>query len=196
MSQLPPLPDLPAPVPGSELATLDDAALEELLAGLAAVERATVAAMAPHQAQMRELRARIGEIATERRRRQRAAHIAARAAVREQAKRGEMPSIADALALPGFLPDARLLREVAAFLATGGEVSFGYASRPGSLSFSDGRSARTVTSWGEAQQLFADGWEPGAPGVPGIRVHLAGTRVERVVDPSEVVVRGEDTAPP
>jgi hypothetical protein len=167
-------------------------ALAELVAALAASERATVAAMAPHQAQLRELRARSGQIATERRRRERAAHIAARAAVREQAKSGEMPSVLDAVATAGFLPDDRALAEVAAFLKSGGEVRFGYATRPGPVPFTDGRQLRNARTWGEARELYAGGWEPGSPGVPGIRVHLVGTRVERVVDAGEVVVRAED----
>ncbi|HWF57508.1 MAG TPA: hypothetical protein VG520_04060 [Candidatus Dormibacteraeota bacterium] len=189
MSDLPPLPGLPPSFDQDALATVDDGALEEMLGALATVERATVTAMAPHQAQIRELRARSGQIATERRRRERAAHIAARAAVREQARSGEMPSVLDALATPAFAADDRPLADVAAFLKSGGEVRFGYATRPGPLSFTDGRQVRNARTWGEAQQLYADGWEPGSPGVPGIRVHLVGTRVERVVDATEVVVR-------
>ncbi len=119
---------------------------------LAAVERATVSAMAPHQAQLRELRARSGQIATERRRRERAAHIAARAAVREQARSGEMPSVVDALAGVDLLPDERPLAEVAAFLKSGGEVRFGYSTRPGPVPFTDGRQSRSARTWGEARQ--------------------------------------------
>ncbi|HEY8676076.1 MAG TPA: hypothetical protein VIO13_08950 [Candidatus Dormibacteraeota bacterium] len=191
MSDLPPIPDLPSAFEQDSLARMDDTALEEMLGALASVERATVTAMAPHQAQLRELRARTGQIATERRRRERAAHIAARAAVREQAKSGEMPTIVDALATATVVPDDRPLSEVAAFLKSGGEVRFGYATRPGQVSFTDGRQLRNARTWGEARQLFADGWEPGSPGVPGVRVHLVGTRVERVVDAAEVVVRQE-----
>jgi hypothetical protein len=188
---LPPLPELPPSFEPDSLTDLDDAALDELLSALGSAERATVAAMAPHQAQLREVRARSGQIATERRRRERAAHIAARAAVREQAKSGEMPSVVDALAIPAFLPDERLLADVAAFLRSGGEVRFGYATRPGPVAFTDGRQLRNARTWGDARQLFADGWEPGSPGVPGVRVHLVGTRVERVVDAAEVVVRAD-----
>jgi hypothetical protein len=191
VSDLPPLPELPPSFDQDALATIDDGALEEMLGALAAVERATVTAMAPHQAQLRELRARSGQIATERRRRERAAHIAARAAVREQARSGEMPTVLDALATPEFAPDERPLAEVAAFLKSGGEVRFGYATRPGPVSFTDGRQLRSARTWGEAHHLYAEGWEPGSPGVPGVRVHLIGTRVERVVDAAEVVVRAE-----
>ena len=189
MSDLPPLPGLPPPFDPSALTELNDTALDEILAAVAAAERATQAAMAPHQAQLRELRARQGQVATERRRRERAAHIAARAAVREQAKSGEMPSIVDALGADGLVDDATALKDLPAFLASGGEVRFGYASRPGSMVFTDGRQTATGTTWGEARRLYADGWEPGSPGVPGVRIHLIGTRVERVVAPTDVVVR-------
>lgn len=188
VSALPPLPEPPAAFDPDTLPSLDDSALEGLLSAIAASERATVAAMAPHQAQLKELRARAGQIATERRRRERSAHIAARAAVREQAKSGEMPSVVEALAT-ATIPDDRALAEVAAFLKSGGEVRFGYATRPGPLPFTDGRRVSTATTWGDARRLYSDGWEPGAPGNPGVRVHLIGTRVERVVEPSEVVVR-------
>jgi hypothetical protein len=189
MTGPPPLPDLPPAIEADALAGFDDDALERLLGELAGVERATVTAMAPHQAQLRELRARSGQIGTERRRRERAAHIAARAAVREQAKSGEMPSVTDALAATGLIPDERPLAEVAAFLTSGGEVRFGYATRPGAVAFTDGRQLRNARTWGEARQLYLDGWEPGSPGVPGVRVHLVGTRVERVVGAADVVVR-------
>jgi hypothetical protein len=192
VTALPPLPEMPPSFEQDSLTTLADADLEEQLSSLGAIERATVTAMAPHQAQLRELRARSGQLATERRRRERAAHIAARAAVREQAKSGEMPSVIDALALAAFLPDERPLTEIAAFLKSGGEVRFGYATRPGQVSFTDGREVRNARTWGDARQLYADGWEPGSPGVPGVRIHLLGTRVERVVDAAEVVLRSAE----
>jgi hypothetical protein len=189
LTTLPPLPELPPPVEPDSLAGLGDDVLQRLGDDIAVLERATVSAMAPHQAQLRELRARGGQLATERRRRERAAHIAARAAVREQAKSGEMPTVTDALATEGLLPDDRPLADVTAFLSSGGEVRFGYATRPGPMAFTDGRQVRNARTWGEARQLFADGWEPGSPGVPGVRVHLVGTRVERVVEATDVVVR-------
>lgn len=186
MEDLPPLPDRVEP---EALRDLDEAALEAVLASLQSAERATVAAMAPWQRQLRELQARAQEVHTEQRRRERAAHIAQRKAVREQAGSGEMPTLAAALgdsASP--IAGERPLAEVPCFLTTGGEVAFGYASRPGRLGFTDGRRQQQASTWGEARQLWADGWEPGAPGVLGVRVHLAGTRVERVVAADDVVV--------
>ncbi len=190
MSEAPlPPPPLPERVEPEALRTLGDAELEEVLATVRAVERETIAAMSPYSRQLKELQARASEVATEQRRRERAAHIAQRKAVREQAAAGEMPTLEAALGAPeGIAPDDTPLGAVRAFLATGGEVGFGFAARPGALGFTDGRRQRSVTTWGEARQLWAEGWEPGAPGVPGVRVHLAGTRVERVVPLDGVVV--------
>jgi hypothetical protein len=80
------------------------------------------------------------------------------------------------------------LAAVRAFLSTGGEVGFGFATRPGTIAFTDGRRQEQARTWGEARQLYARGWEPGTPGIPGVRVHLAGSRVERVAPAGEVVL--------
>ena len=135
-----PLPPLPDRVEPEALRDLDDAALDEVATGLTAAERATVQAMAPYERQLRELRARGAELATERRRRERAQRHAQRIEVRRQAG-----------------------------------------------------------TFGEARGLWADGWEPGAPGVPGVRVHLAGTRIEKVLAADGIVVQplegGPEAAP-
>ena len=186
MSELPPLPDLVEP---GSLRSIADADLEVIELELRGAERATVAAMSPWDRQLREIRARLAELATERRRRERAAHVAHRASVREQAKSGTLPSLADALAAPDDLYDAATpLSAIHAYLSSGGEVGLGFATRPGTIAFRDGRRQQQAKTGGEARQLAADGWEPGSAGIPGIRVHLAGSRVERVVPATEVVL--------
>ena len=189
-----PLPPLPEPVDPEGLRDLSEEALGAVLDGIRAAERATIAAMSPYSRQLKELQARVQEVATEQRRRERAAHIAQRKAVREQASSGEMPTLDAALSDPlAPMPAETPLSSVHAFLATGGEVGFGYASRPGQLTFTDGRRQQAATTIGEARRLYAEGWEPGSPGVPGVRVHLAGTRVERVVPVDGVVVERATT---
>jgi hypothetical protein len=187
-----PPPLLPSRVDPERLRDLEAAALDAEATRLAEAERATRTAMSPYDRQLREIRARMEEVATERRRRERAGRHAARIAVREMAGSGEMPALADALlAEPSPLPEERPLSEVRAFLTSGGQVGFGYPTRPGVLGFTDGRQLRNAATWGEARALYADGWEPGAPGnagVRGVRVHLSGTRVERVVPLGEVVL--------
>jgi hypothetical protein len=185
-----PLPPLPDRVEPEALRDLDDSALDAAAAELTAAERATAQAMAPYERQIRELRARAAELATERRRRERAARHAQRIEVRRRAGTGEMPTLADALAAAEpVVPPERPLREVRAFLATGGEVGFGFPTKPGFVGFTDGRRTVQAGSFGEARRLWSEGWEPGAPGVPGVRVHLAGTRVEKVVAADGIVVQ-------
>lgn len=184
--ELPPLGDRVDP---DALRELTDDGLEALGAQLRASERATIAAMAPYEQHLREIRTRASELATERRRRERAQQVAQRAGVREAAKSGGMPSLASALASAEELFEpGTVLTDVHAFLSTGGEVGFGFATRPGTMTFTDGRQQRQARTWGEARDLHALGWDPGAPGVPGVRVHLAGSRVERVVSAADVVL--------
>ncbi|MGI8847464.1 MAG: hypothetical protein ACR2GX_04255 [Candidatus Dormibacteria bacterium] len=183
------LPDLPEAPSAQDLEGLDEEGLVELSTQLTAWERDTITAMSPYDRRLRELRARAGQINTERRRRERAAHVAARAAIRDQARAGTLPTLIDALAEePSPFAAGSPLGGLHAHLATGGEVGFGYPNRPGQIAFSDGRQMRSASTWGEARQLWADGWEPGSPGVPGVRIHLAGSRVERVVAAAEIVV--------
>jgi hypothetical protein len=184
----PELSSLPEPIPADRLRELSDSDLEGVTAPLQNAVRAVTAAMAPFEQQLREVRARLAEVATERRRRERAAHVAQRSSVREQAKTGQMPALIDALA-GGLLPDETALRDVHAFLATGGQVAFGFATRPGTITFTDGRQQRQAQTWGEARELHELGWDPGTPVIAGVRIHLAGTRVERVVSANEVVVQ-------
>jgi hypothetical protein len=184
--ELPPLGDRVEP---DALRELSDDGLEALGAQLKETERATIAAMAPYEQHLHEIRARATELATERRRRERAQQVAQRAGVREAAKSGDMPSLAVALeSAEELFTSATALLDVHAFLSTGGEVGFGFATRPGTMTFTDGREQRLARTWGEARELHQLGWDPGAPGVPGVRVHLAGSRVERVVSATDVVL--------
>src|ERR1700758_1339904 len=76
--ELPPLGDRVEPDTLRELSEDD---LGTLAAELHATERATIAAMAPYEQHLREIRTRATELATERRRRERALQVAQRAGV-------------------------------------------------------------------------------------------------------------------
>src|ERR1039458_8875882 len=91
-----PPPLLPSRVDPERLRDLEAAALDAEATRLAEAERATRTAMSPYDRQLREIRARMEEVATERRRRERAGRHAARIAVREMAGSGEMPALAGA----------------------------------------------------------------------------------------------------
>src|SRR5579864_4549602 len=150
---LPPIGDRVEP---DALREWSDDGLDALGAELQSTERATIAAMAPYEQHLREIRMRGTELATERRRRERAHSVAQRAGVREAAKSGGMPSLAVALASPEELFDpGTVLTDVHAFLNSGGEVGFGFATRPGTMTFTDGRQQRQARTWGEARELHA-----------------------------------------
>lgn len=189
------LPPLPETVAVEHLKELAPEALDLVEERLRTAELLTVSAMSPYERSLREIRARLAEIATERRRQERSARHAARIAVREAAGSGAMPALTEALDAPDLaLADDHPLRELRAYLRTGGQVGLGYPNRPGSITFTDGRRTLQATTVGEARRLWRDGWEPGTPGLTGIRVHLAGTRVERLAPLDEVVIEiGDET---
>lgn len=182
-------PELPDRVDPAQLRELDGAGLDGLEASLRETERGTVLAISPYEQVLREIRSRLAEIATEVRRRERSAQVSQRATVRELAKSGGMPSLAALLTAADFpFADDAQLEATRAYLSTGGEVGFGFATRAGAITFTDGRRQKQARTWGEARAFFDDGWEPGSPGIPGVRVHLPGSRVERVVPVDDVVV--------
>ena len=184
------LPDLPEWPQSETLAELDATTLETLFEATRTAEQATLAAMAPYDRQLKELRARLAQVATEKRRRERGATVSQRREVREQAASGELPTLGEALAASGAKASNEInLAELQVFLRSGGEVRLGFPGRPGQLSFTDGRQARIASTWNEACAAYLSGWEPGTAQVPGVRVHLLGTKVERVVGPDEIVVR-------
>jgi hypothetical protein len=123
---------------------------------------------------------------TERRRRERRASVAARADVKAAMKAGGLPSLGELVAgtASGGLDD------YVYHLKTGGEVRLGFpGARTQTLSFTDGARAEQARDFAEAARLYAAGWELGSPGRPGVRVHFAGTRQERLVGPDEVFAR-------
>jgi len=177
-------PDIPD---GDELRQVSADQLDALDGELGETERVVREQMRPFEEQLKEIQTQRSVLATERRRRERAVVSARRKEVRAAAASGESPPLLVALETLD-LPDDVPLSETKAFLKTGGQVGFGFATRPGSISFTNGREAQTAKTWGDARRLYLDGWEPGTPSVSGVRVHLAGTKVERVVPASDVTI--------
>lgn len=183
------LPPLPQGFEASHLGELDEGELGAVEAVHRDVLRQTEAAMAEYMQQVRELQSRLGEIATERRRRARQVTTSARRQVRDAASSGAAPSLLVALSEGvAAVDDALPLAELRLHLRSGGEVRLGFAGRPGPTSFTNGRATQSATTWGQARQMYAEGWELGSPQIPGVRIHLAGSKVERVVDPDDVVI--------
>lgn len=162
-----------------DLTQLDAAALEHRIAE-------SQQRMRPVEQQLASLRAERDVLLTEKRRRERTAHRASRADIRSAMKEGRVPSLVELMA--GADPpelDAYVYN-----LKTGGEVGLGYpgARRP-SLSLTDGMQTAQAYDFDEAARLYAQGWELGTPGRPGVRVHFAGTRQERLAPAEEVFAR-------
>ena len=185
----PELPALPEEIDPERLRELSEPELDAAAAALQTAARATTAAMAPYERHLGEVRSRLAQIGTERRRRERAAQVAQRAGVRAGARSGQMPTLIAALSGDAPIEDDTPLTALHAFLGSGGEIGFGFATRPGTIAFTDGRQHVQARTWGEARDLHGRGWDPGTPGIPGVRIHLVGTRVERVVTSDEVVVQ-------
>jgi len=162
-----------------DLSDLDAAALEARVSELR--ER-----MRPLQQELDGLRSERDVLLTEVRRRERQASMRARADLKSGMREGSFPTVAELVssATEGGLD------EFVYNLKTGGEVVLGFpgARRP-TLAFTDGRQVAQAADLGEAARYYAAGWELGSPGRPGVRVHFAGSRQERLIDATEIFAR-------
>ena len=162
-----------------ELEALSEA---ELAARLDAIK----AEMRPLEQQLAELRARRDVLFTEQRRRERLDRREARAQLKAAMAGGELPTIADLVAGA----DEGAFDAYAFSLKTGGEVALGFpGARQATVAFTDGVSTVQARDLKQAAELYAAGWELGSPGRPGVRVHVPGTRQEKLVDPRDVFAR-------
>jgi hypothetical protein len=167
-----------------DLGALEDAELERRIAGVR--DR-----MRPFEQSLADLRSERDVLLTERRRRERNAHRASRADLKAAMKQGTFPTIAGLVAGT----DAGSLDDYTFNLKTGGEVRLGFpGARSQSLSFTDGVKLAQAKDLSEAARLYGAGWELGSPGRPGVRIHFAGTRQERLVSPDEVFARQREAA--
>lgn len=142
--------------------------------------------MRPVQGDLDRLRAERDVLATELRRRTRLASMNARRDLKQAMRAGEMATVADLVAgsSGGSLDD------FVYNLKTGGEVRLGFpGARSQTIAFTDGRQVAQAADLAEGARLYAAGWELGAPGKPGVRVHFPGTRTERLVAADEVFAR-------
>jgi hypothetical protein len=164
--------------------SLDAAEIAEMI-------EAVRAEMRPHQLELDRLRAERDVLATELRRRERLAAMSARRDLKESMRAGDLPTIAEVVAGS----EAGSFDGYVFNLKTGGEVRLGFPdARSQTVAFTDGRQVAQARDLAEAARYYAAGWELGAPGKPGIRVHFPGTRTERLVAADEVFARPADSA--
>ena len=142
--------------------------------------------MRPVQLELDRLRGERDQLATELRRRERLASAGARRDLKEAMRGGELPTIGELVAVTaeGSFDD------YAYNVKTGGEVRLGFpGARSQAIAFTDGRQVAQARDFADCARFYAAGWELGAPGHAGVRVHFPGTRTERLVAPDEVFVR-------
>lgn len=162
-----------------DFTSLDEAEIESRI-------EAVRGRMRPVQLELDRLRAERDVLATELRRRERLASMNARRDLKQAMREGTFPTVAElvASAVSGSFDD------FVYNLKTGGEVRLGFpGARSQTVAFSDGRQVAQAKDLTEAARFYEAGWDLGAPGKPGVRVHFPGTRTERLVPPEEVFAR-------
>ncbi len=142
--------------------------------------------MRPLQGELEVLRAERDVLLTELRRRERLVAMASRRDIKTAMRAGELPNLADLVAASS----SGSFDDYVYNLKTGGDVRLGFpGARAQTITFTDGRQAAQAHDLAESARFFAAGWEFGAPGKPGIRIHFPGTRTERLVEPATVFAR-------
>jgi hypothetical protein len=142
--------------------------------------------MRPAQLELDRLRAERDVLATELRRRERLASMNARRDLKQAMRDGSFPTFAE---LVGSAPTGSF-EDYVYNLKTGGEVRLGFpGARSQTVALTDGRQVAQAKDLAECARYYEAGWDLGAPGKPGLRVHFPGTRTERLVVPEEVFAR-------
>ena len=145
--------------------------------------------MAPVRAELARLEQEADAVRNEIRRRERAAQVESRRAVRASLGAGEMPTLEDAVA-GDELPDSTSFDELTFVRDSATEVRLGYAAAAHQeVSFTDGSSTADARDLGTARELWRSGWDFGTAAARGVRIYPAGSRAEKVVPPAEVHVR-------
>lgn len=147
--------------------------------------------MRPLENDLAALRGERDLLLTELRRRRRLTDRTTRADLKASMREGQFPTIAELVAGS----DSGSLDDFVFNLKTGGEVRLGFpGARSQSLTFTDGVKVANAADLAHAAELYSAGWELGSPGRPGVRVHFAGTRQERLVPAEEVYARPGERA--
>ncbi len=142
--------------------------------------------MRPLEEDVAKLRAERDVLLTELRRRRRLNERTTRADLKSAMREGKFPTVAELVAAT----DSGSLDDYVYNLKTGGEVRLGFpGARTQGLTFTDGAQVAQAADLARAAKLYAAGWELGSPGRPGVRVHFAGTRQERLVAADDVYAR-------
>lgn len=166
---------------------LDQATDEELAQRI----RDLMAQMTPLEDELARLRVQIQQVATEQRRRERSQHLKSRMQVRTTVAEGQMPSLQQvAESANELVPSDRPLNAFLFFRDSGTEVGLGYATaREPTVWMTNGSTTVAVKTIAELRSRYLEGWDFGTSAHPGVRIHIPGTRTEKLLQSSEVFVK-------
>src|SRR5947209_10877988 len=176
----------------TEQANLDQASDEELARRI----REIMAEMAPLEEALGRLRAQIQQVASEQKKRERSQHLKARMQVRTTVAQGQMPTLQQVAESSNDLvpPDASLAG-LRFFRDSGTEIGLGYATgREPTIWMTNGSSTDAVKTVADIRARYLDGWDFGTAQHPGVRIHITNSRTEKILQASEVFVRGRASA--
>ncbi|SRR5438067_9284845 len=176
----------------TEQANLDQASDEELARRI----REIMAEMAPLEEALGRLRAQIQQVASEQKKRERSQHLKARMQVRTTVAQGQMPTLQQVAESSNDLvpPDASLAG-LRFFRDSGTEIGLGYATgREPTIWMTNGSSTDAVKTVADIRARYLDGWDFGTAQHPGVRIHIPNSRTEKILQASEVFVRGRESA--
>src|SRR5207244_55566 len=176
----------------TEQANLDQASDEELARRI----REIMAEMAPLEEALGRLRVQIQQVASEQKKRERSQHLKARMQVRTTVAKGQMPTLQQVAESSNDLvpPDASLAG-LRFFRDSGTEIGLGYATgREPTIWMTNGSSTDAVKTVADIRARYLDGWDFGTAQHPGVRIHIPNSRTEKILQASEVFVRGRESA--
>jgi hypothetical protein len=170
-----------------ELEALEDTEIDRRIRDL-------MARMIPLEESLGKLRAEVQRLASEQRRRERSRHLTTRMQVRTTLAEGQLPSLQQVAESAEHLLDEQLsLPQLRFFRDSGTEIGLGYATaRQPSLAMTNGISTLTVGTVAEIRAKYAQGWDFGSTAHPGVRIHILGSRTEKVIPASDIYLRRRD----
>lgn len=153
--------------------------------------RELLAETAPLEAALARVRVQLQQLASEQKRRERAQHLKTRMQVRTTVREGQLPTLQQiAESSNELVPSTTTLSELRFFRDSGTEVGLGYATgREPTVWMTNGSNTLALKSISEIRSLYLEGWDFGTMAHQGVRIHVPGSRTEKVLQASEVFIK-------
>ena len=176
----------------AEHSSLDQASDEELARRV----REIMTEMAPLEEALGRLRAQIQQVVSGQKKRERSVHLKTRMQVRTTVAQGQMPTLQQvAESSNDLVPPGAALAGLRFFRDSGTEVGLGYATaREPTVWMTNGSSTAAVKTIAEIRSRYLEGWDFGTAAHSGVRIHIPNSRTEKILQASEVFVRGRESA--